>query len=106
MTSFLLTFLYSPIWIGSCKILAWNFFQLYDQSWDIITESYWSKPWSNNEIWFCGMDDLGWTMKGIGIDTDSGIKLKSSLGSRVGVGSWVWIQVHIHFSIMKCDYPK
>ena len=47
------------------------------------------------------MVDLGSTMKGIGTDTDSRIKLKSSLGSRVGVGSWVGpnhiIQVHIHF---------
>ena len=32
MTSFLFTLLYSLIWIGSCKILTWNFSQLYDQS--------------------------------------------------------------------------
>ena len=39
------------------------------------------------ECAFYGMDDLGSTMKGIGTDTDSEIKLKSSLASRVEVGS-------------------
>ena len=60
-------------------------------------------------MWFCGMDDLGSTMKGMGTDTDSGIKLKSSLGSRVGVdgfGPNHRIQVHINFLTMECDYPK
>ena len=52
-------------------------------------QSYWSKPQFNNIMWFCGMDDLSSTMKGIEIDIDSEIKLKSSLGSRVTVGSWV-----------------
>jgi len=41
-------------------------------------------------MWFYGMNDFGSTMKGIGTDTDSGIKFKSSLVSRVGVGLWVW----------------
>ena len=72
--------------------------------------SYWSKSWSNSGMWFCGMDDLGSTMNGIGTDTDSGIKLKSSLGSRVGVvhgfGLNHRIQVHIHFLTMECDYQK
>ena len=56
------------------------------------------------------MDDLGSTMKGIETETNSGIKLKLSLGSRVRVGhefgSNHRIQVHIHFSIIECDYPK
>ena len=55
------------------------------------------------------MDDLGSTMKGIGTETNLGIKLKLNLGSRVGGGSWVWskhrIQVHIHFPTIECDYP-
>ena len=62
-------------------------------------------------MWFCGMDDLGSTMKEIGTDTDSGIKLKSNLGSTIRVGLRVWskskkIKFHIHFPTMECDYPK
>ena len=49
-------------------------------------------------------------MKGIETDTDSGIKLKSSLGSRSELvheyGPNNRIQVHVHFSTMECDYPK
>ena len=40
-------------------------------------------------MWFYGMDDLSSTMKGIITDTDSRIKLKSRLDSRVRVGSRV-----------------
>ena len=36
---------------------------------------------------FCGMDNLSSIMKGIETETDLEIKLKSSLGSRVRVGS-------------------
>ena len=50
MTSFLFTCLLSPNWIGSCMILSWKLFLLYDQSWNIILESLWSIPWSNKKI--------------------------------------------------------
>ena len=56
------------------------------------------------------MDDLGSTIKGMGTDADSGIKLKLSLGSRVGVGHEFCpnhrIQVHTHFPTIECDYQK
>ena len=40
--------------------------------------------WSNNRMWFCGMDDLDFEMKSLGVNTNS---RKSTLGSRVGLGS-------------------
>ena len=61
-------------------------------------------------MWFCGMNDLSSTIKGMGTDTDSGIKLKSSLGRESELvhefGPNHRIQVHVHFSTMECDYPK
>jgi len=63
-------------------------------------------------MWFCGMEDLDSTMKGIETNPDSGIKLKPSLG--LGSESELVhefglnhrIQVHIHFPTIECDYPK
>ena len=53
-----------------------------------ILDSYISLLENKCELEFYDLDQIHEpTMKGIEIDIDSGIKLKSSLGSRVGVGS-------------------
>ena len=110
MTYFLFTYLQSPIWIGSCMILSWKSFPLYDQSWKIIIESLWSIPWTNNKMRFFRMDDLGSEMKGTGTNTDLSIWRKLSLVSRVSFNSRVSpnqkVEIHILFPSMEWDFPK
>ena len=74
--------------LGSCKILTWNF-SGYMTNLGISSQSHVNLNLGRTMECDCGMDDLSSTMKGMGTDTDSGIKLKSSLDLRVGVGSWV-----------------
>jgi len=61
-------------------------------------------------MWLGGMVDLGSRMKGSGTNNDSGIWLKSSLGSRVSFGTQVVpnqkIEIQILFPSMECDFPK
>ena len=51
-------------------------------------------------MWFCGMNELGSTMKGIGTDKVQELELVHGFGPNHR------IQVHIHFLTMKYDYPK
>ena len=64
-------------------------------------------PWSNNRMWFCGMDDLGFEMKSSGTNTNS---KKSTLDLRVGLDSRVGSKsknlISHFFPSTKCDYPK
>ena len=61
----------------------------------------------NREMGYDELDDLGLRVIGSEIITNSG---KSSVGSRVGIGSIVEskskIEIHILFPLMECDFPK
>ena len=67
------------------KIIPFN-----DQSWKIITESFWSIPWSNSRMWFCRMDDLSFEMKSSETNTNSG---KSTWGSKSQFRFKNWVQI-------------
>ena len=88
LTSFLFTYLQSPIWIGSWKILLWNLFPLHDHSWKIITESLWLIPMSNKRMWLGGMVDLD--SRVIGSETSTNSEKRVSFGSRVESKSKNW----------------